>query len=108
MSASLLKVEKLQYFSLATFCQIFWVTEETFVVETAVWPSIFLLICSLLLKDLSLFLFTDFKGSNLINIFCYYCSGHKSLPVYHPYCTLYFPCGPLVSVKIFRELKLYV
>ena len=62
VSTSMLKVEKLQYFSLASFCQTKRVTEETFVVETAVWPIHFLINMLFALK-----------GSQFIFI-CYYCS----------------------------------
>ena len=44
-SSTLLNVAKLQ--------QIYRVTEDALIAETAVWPIPFSLICSLLLKDLS-------------------------------------------------------
>ena len=44
---------KLQLLSLAACCQIYRVTEEAQVAETAVWPIPFLMICSVLLKELS-------------------------------------------------------
>ena len=38
VTTTLLKVAKLQYFSLASCCQTYRVTEEALIVETAVWP----------------------------------------------------------------------
>ena len=31
--------------------------------------------------------------------------GPKSLPVHHPWCTLYLTFGPLRSVRVFWEIK---
>ena len=67
VSTILLNVAKFQLFSLAPCCQIKRVTDETSIVETAVWPiPPFSLMCSLLLKDLSFNYYpvsTDLKHS---------------------------------------------
>ena len=59
----MLKVEKLQYFSLAPFCQTKRVTEETFVVETAVWPIHFLINMLFALKGSQFVLISDCANS---------------------------------------------
>ena len=80
------KICKFTAFSSGSFCQIYRVTDEALIAETAVWPNFFLMN-----------VFFALKGSKLFIIISYYCSwmlcrvaAVKSLPalIYSADCIL--------------------